>query len=94
MSGNSAALALLFAISVIAVDAPVVHDHEDGAPAWYNEECPLSRLALGVGDRDTHRLSLTGDLLGLLADDVVQPHANPSNVPPALVRARAPPSRS
>jgi hypothetical protein len=34
------------ALAVFAGDLPVVHEHRDGGPALYDEECTQARLAL------------------------------------------------
>ena len=35
---------------LVAVDAPVLHQHRDATPAWYDEECPSRQLAAGRSD--------------------------------------------
>jgi hypothetical protein len=41
-----ALLCVLLAGVLLAVDLPVVHDHEEDG--LYNQDCPLARLAAGV----------------------------------------------
>jgi hypothetical protein len=47
MAGGAAIriLALALTLCLLGVEAPVLHLHHGASPAFYDEECPLSRLA-------------------------------------------------
>jgi hypothetical protein len=45
---RGACLAVLMALTIVAAEAPLIHGHTDEEPGWYDQECPLSRLAAGL----------------------------------------------
>lgn len=45
MSLTRVLLVGLLALAVLG-DIPEIHDHDDGTPGFYNEGCPLARLAV------------------------------------------------
>jgi hypothetical protein len=48
--GGSGILAVILGLTLVAVEAPSLHQHRDSGPAWYDEECPGLRLAVASTD--------------------------------------------
>jgi len=65
-------LVSLLLLTVLGGEIPEIHAHDDGTPGFYNEECPLARLAVrGWG--------LAAPAPGTLSQpDPIGVHASPS----------------
>jgi len=88
------ALLGLLGLAVLGVELPDVHSHKAETPGFYNEECPLARLAVpGWGLPALARGTL------LQPDPVSDPASAPTPVdlsaaPRPAFAARAPPASS
>jgi hypothetical protein len=40
----------MLAVTLVAADAPSLHQHRETNPAWFDEECPSVRLAVAWSD--------------------------------------------
>jgi hypothetical protein len=86
------ALAVSLALILMAGAAPVIHQHSDDAPAFYDEVCPLSQLLAGGNEAGLiQRVDLTQPLIAT-ALAVLPVAAGNSTRSVGSFEPRAPPS--
>lgn len=92
--GRRRCLLLLLVVVVLGAELPDVHAHDAETPGFYNEQCPLARLAVpGWG------LPALEPETSLQPDPVADPASPPALVQPAgparpAFAPRAPPATS
>jgi hypothetical protein len=85
-----ALLGVLLAGVVVAVDLPLVHEHDE--PGLYNEECPLGRLAARAPRAPSPDAVPAPGPLPVRAAPSLTPRVEPALSPHVPSESRAPPA--
>jgi len=72
----------MLGVTLLVVDAPSLHHHQDAGPAWYDEECPSLRVAIAGSSPGILPVVNTGHPIPLV--DVVPPATPAELVRPSL----------
>jgi hypothetical protein len=86
------ALSVLLVLGLVATELPLFHAHAEETPGWYDQECPLERLATGSPglaaqpELATVRVPVTAQTVVRPAPILQHPHPRPfaARAPPPL----------
>jgi hypothetical protein len=90
---GAAGLAVLLALGLLVTELPVTHTHAAEESGWYDQQCPLERLAAGLAALPLEP-SLVMVRVPAAADDVPARDPARSHPVPRAFAARAPPRAS